>query len=607
MAWLVGSWESSAITPAHFTLGVVGLIFALLTVTAIPPDIILVGGVVLLLLTNILTPAEALAGMANEGMITVGVLFIVGAAVRDTGGVEWIASRLFGRPKTPTTAVARMMLPTMGLSAFMNNTPLVAMLIPAVNDWARMLRMPVSKFMIPLSYAAILGGTCTLIGTSTNLVVQGLVIKEHIHGLEHGLRMFDITWVGLPSAILGCAYIVLSSRWLLPDRRPALSTQTDPREYTVEMQVAGDSALVGQTIEAAGLRHLPGVYLAEIDRDGIVLAAVSPQETLRADDRLLFVGVVESVVDLQRIRGLMPATDEVFKLKEPRPQRCLIEAVVSNSCPMVGQTIRDGRFRNVYNAVVVAVARNGERLHKKIGDIVLRPGDTLLVEAHPSFADQQRNSRDFFLVSRVDESNPPRHDRAVIALALLLGLVITVSMEWISMLKGAMLVAGIMMLTRCVGLRSARRSVDWEVLVAIAASFALGTALEKTEAAKEIADRTIILANSDPWISLAVIYAITLVVTELITNNAAAALMFPLALATARNLDVSVMPFIIVVMMAASAGFATPIGYQTNLMVYGPGGYRFSDYVKIGVPLDILIGIVTVILAPLIWPFAATP
>ncbi len=583
----------------------VGLIFVLLAITAIPPDVILVGGVVLLMLTNILTPGEALSGMANEGMITVGVLFIVGAAMRDTGGVEWITNRLFGRPKTPTTAVARMMMPTIGLSAFMNNTPLVAMLIPAVGDWARKLQMPVSKFMIPLSYAAILGGTCTLIGTSTNLVVQGLVIKEHIKGLEDGLGMFDITWVGIPSALLGLAYIVLSSRWLLPDRKPALSMQTDPREYTVEMEVAEDSPLVGKTIEQAGLRHLPGVYLAEIDRDGIVMPAVSPQETLRADDRLLFVGVVESVVDLQRIRGLMPATDQVFKLKEPRLQRCLIEAVVSNSCPMVGRTIRDGRFRNIYNAVVVAVARNGERLHKKIGDIVLRPGDTLLVEAHPSFADQQRNSRDFFLVSRIDESTPPRHDRALIALTLLLALVFAVTMEWISMLKGAMLVAGIMMLTRCVSLRGARRSVDWEVLVAIAASFALGTALEKTEAAKEIADRTITMAHGDPWISLAVVYAITLIVTELITNNAAAALMFPLALATARNLDVNVMPFIIVVMMAASAGFATPIGYQTNLMVYGPGGYRFSDYVKIGVPLDILIGIITVLIAPFVWPFVA--
>ena len=249
--------------------------------------------------------------------------------------------------------------------------------------------------------------------------------------------MFDITWVGVPAAIVGCAYIVLTSRWLLPDRRPAISPQDDPREYTVEMLVEPDSPLVGKTIEAAGLRHLPGVFLAEIDRDGIVLPAVSPQERLRGGDRLVFVGIVESVVDLQQIRGLVPATDQVFKLAEPRPERCLIEAVVSNTCPLVGKTIRDGRFRTVYNAVVVAVARNGERLQKKIGDIVLRPGDTLLVEAHPSFVDQQRNSRDFFLVSRLEDSNPPRHERALVAVAILVGMVAAVTFDWLSMLKAA--------------------------------------------------------------------------------------------------------------------------------------------------------------------------
>jgi di/tricarboxylate transporter len=576
------------------------LIFSQLT-----PDIIMIGGVALLLLCGILTPGEALAGMSNEGMITVGVLFVVGAGVRDTGGVDFIAARLFGRPKTPTTAVARMMLPTATLSAFMNNTPLVAMLIPAVNDWARALRMPVSKFMIPLSYAAILGGTCTLIGTSTNLVVQGMLIKEQVRaGLPgHGLGMLDISWVGIPSAVLGITFVVLASRWLLPDRRAALSTQDDPREYTVEMQVAPESPLVGKTIEQAGLRHLPGVYLAEIDRDGSAIPAVSPQEVLRASDRLLFVGIVESVVDLQRIRGLVPAADQVFKLSAPRPQRCLIEAVVSNSCPLVGKTIRDGRFRTVYNAVVVAVARNGERLHQKIGDVVLHPGDTLLVEAHPSFADQQRNSRDFFLVSRLEQSTPPRHDKAWLAVGLLLGMVVAVSMGWIPILQASMLIAGLMLLSGCVSISSARHSVDWETLLAIAASFALGTALETTGAAKEIAEGMIGLASGNPWISLALVYAVTLVTTELITNNAAAALMFPFAMATARDLDVNYMPFVISIMMAASAGFATPIGYQTNLMVYGPGGYRFSDYVKIGVPLDILIGVITVALAPLVWPF----
>ncbi len=460
------SWADSPLTPAQFTLAVIAGVFVLLVFSRLTPDVILIGAVVLLLLCGVLNLQQALGGLSNEGMITIAVLFVVGAGVRETGAVDVITARLFGRPKTPEAAITRMMFPTMGLSALMNNTPLVAMMIPAVSDWARTNRFPVSKLMIPLSYAAILGGTCTLIGTSTNLVVQGMLFEK----TGQAIGMFDISWVGIPAAIAGGLFIICTSRWLLPDRRPALSTLDDPREYTIEMQVAPDSPLVGKTIEGAGLRHLPGVYLAEIDRDGNVMPAVSPQEVLRGGDRLLFVGIVESVVDLQRIRGLLPATDQVAKLSAPRPQRCLIEAVVSNSCPLVGKTIRDGRFRNVYNAVVVAVARNGERLQKKIGDIVLRPGDTLLVEAHPSFADQQRNSRDFFLVSRLEGTNPPRHDRAWIAMAVLVGMVTAVTLEWLPMLQAALVAAALLMMTRCIRVETARRSIDWEVLLAIAAS-----------------------------------------------------------------------------------------------------------------------------------------
>ena len=584
---------------AWFTVGVLILALGALIFTRISPDVALVGAVAILLLVGIIGPQQALAGLSNEGMVTVGVLFIVGAGVRETGGVDLVAQRLFGHPKTATSAIIRMMAPVMTLSAFMNNTPLVAMMIPAVGDWAKRHQIAVSKLMIPLSYAAILGGTCTLIGTSTNLVVNGLYIKQ----MGHGLGMFDIAWVGVPAAIAGCAYIVLTNRWLLPDRRPAISPQDDPRKYTAELMVEPDSPLVGKTIEAAGLRHLPGAFLAEIDRDGMVLPAVSPQERLRGGDRLVFVGIVESVVDLQKIRGLVPASEKVFNLAEPRSVRCLIEAVVSDSCPMLGQTIREGNFRTVYNAVVVAVARNGERIQKKIGDVVLRPGDTLLLEANPSFVDQQRNSRDFFLVSQLEDSHPPRHERAMLAVAILVAMVLAVTFDWLSMLKASLLAAGLMLLTRCCGGNVARRSIDWQVLLAIAASFAIGDALEKTGAAAAIANSMIELAQGNPWISLAVVYAVTLLLTELITNNAAAALMFPLALATAIDLHVNIMPFVIAVMMAASAGFATPIGYQTNLMVYGPGGYRFNDYVKIGVPLDLLIGAITVGLAPLIWPF----
>jgi di/tricarboxylate transporter len=474
------------------------------------------------------------------------------------------------------------------------------MFLPAVIDWARQNRLPVSKLLIPLSYAAILGGTCTLIGTSTNLVVNGLMTS---HAGMPGLAMFEITWVGLPAALIGMAYLIFLGRWLLPDRRPVMSDLDDPRQYTVEMLVETGSPLVGKTIEEAGLRHLPGMFLVSLERDGEVLPAIGPYQRLRARDQLVFAGVVESVVDLQHIRGLVPASDQVFKLAVPRPQRCLTEAVVSDSGPLVGKSIRDGRFRNVYNAAVIAVARNGERLGGKIGDIVLRPGDTLLLEADPGFADRQRNSRDFFLVSRLPNSRPLREDRALVAIAILAGMVVAATLEWLPMLQAAMLAAGLMLVTRCISGGAARAAVDWQVLITIAASFGLGHALETTGAARHIAESLIQLAQGDPWVTLAVVYLVTMVFTELITNNAAAVLVFPIALSTSQTLGVDFLPFAIAIMMAASAAFSTPIGYQTNLMVYGPGGYRFTDYFKVGIPLNLLLAAVTIGLVPLIWRF----
>ncbi len=590
---------------AWLTVAVLLLALGQLAFTRIPPDIALLGAVAVLMLTGVLAPHDALSGLANEGVATVALLFVVSAGMTETGGITWIAERIFGRPRTPQRAIARLTIPAATASAFMNNTPLVAMLIPAVNDWAKQIRVAASKLMIPLSYAAILGGTCTLIGTSTNIVVNGLVIeaaKTNNALPRDGLGMFDITWIGVPACLVGLAFIIGLSRWLLPDRRAPISDRDDPRQYTVEMAVTPDSPLAGKTIEEAGLRHLQGVFLAEINRDSQVLPAVSPQERLRPNDLLVFVGVVDSVVDLRKIRGLAPATDEVAKIAVPSRDRCLIEAVVSNSCPIVGKTIRDGRFRTKYDAAVIAVARNGERINKKIGDIVLQPGDTLLLESHPSFADRERNSRDFFLVSRLENSTPPQHEKAVIAIIILAGLVIALASD-IPTVIAALGAAAAMLITGCASIAAARRAIDWETLLAIVAAFALGKALETTGAAASIGSKVIELAVGDPWMALALVYAVTLVVTELITNNAAAALMFPLAMSTAQRLGASYYPFIIAVMMAASAGFATPIGYQTNLMVYGPGGYRFSDYLKIGVPLDILVGIVTVLLAPLVFPF----
>lgn len=584
---------------AWATLGAGFGVLLLLAFTQIGPDVIFLAGVTFLLMLGIINPAEAVAGMANEGVITIGVLYIVATGLRETGFMSLVAQRVLGNPKSTIGAQLRMTVPVVTMSAFINNTPVVAMWLPVIGDWAKRLRISPSKLMLPLSYASILGGACTIIGTSTNLVVSGLLLQSG----RPALGMFDITCIGLPCAIVGMVYLLGVSRWWLPDRLPALSQFEDPREYTVEMLVEPASALVGKTIEEAGLRQLPGVFLAEIDRSGDVLVAVGPQERLQANDRLVFVGVVDSVVELQRTRGLQPATDQVFKLKAPRIRRHLIEAVVSDTCPLVGKTIRDGRFRTVYNAVVLGVARNGERIRKKIGDIVLRTGDTLLLETHPSFLDQHRHSRDFYLTSRVEGFTAPMHERAWTAGLIFLAIITVAAMNEKALMTAAMVGAGLMIITRCCTSSVARKSVDWQVLIAIAASFAIGKAMEKTGAAQAIVELLVGVAGNHPWASLVAIYFMTMLCTELMSNNAAAVLMFPIATATSSQLGVDVMPFAAAIMMAASFGFATPLGYQTHLMVYGPGGYRFSDFLRMGIPLDILMGLVVVLLVPKMFPF----
>ena len=585
---------------AWFTLAVVALCFGALTFSRVGPDMILVGGVTLLLLSGVLTPQEALSGMSNEGMITIGMLYVVAAGLKETGAMSWILPSLLGRPKSLPAAQLRLMAPVAAMSAFVNNTPVVAMLIPAVSDWAKKYQFSVSKLMIPLSYGAIVGGACTLIGTSTNLVVNGLLVSETEHP---GLAMFEIAWVGVPCALAVMIFVVLTSKWLLPERQSAIAKMGNLRSYIVEMLVDTGSPLSGKTIEEAGLRNLPGMYLVEIERRDRILPAVASQERLEDNDRLIFTGVVESVVDLHKIRGLTPATDQVFKLDAPRSERCLVEAVVSDSCPLVGKSIRSGRFRSIYNAAVIAVARNGEQIKEKIGDIVLRAGDTLLLETHPSFAVQQRNSRDFFLVSRIEDSTPPKHEKALLALAILAGMVLSVTLNGLTMLEASLVAAALMLATRCTSGATARQSVNWMVLLVIAASFGIGHAMQNTGAAMHIAQQLISLVSGNPWMALSMIFVITALFTSMVTNNAAAVLMFPIAMETAQSLSVDFMPFLIVIMIAASASFATPIGYQTNLMVHGPGGYHFNDFLRIGIPLTILVGVVTVLITPLIWPF----
>ena len=594
---------------AVITLLVLIAVLVMLIASRRPPDLILWAGVIVLMIFpgrvdhawrfGILDAPDALAGFANAGVITLAALFIVAAGLRDTGMLQYVSQQLLGRPRTVFSAQNRIVWPTALVSAFLNNTPVVAIALPAVDDWARRHRLSISRLLMPLSFAAILGGACTLIGTSSNLIVNGWLIAETG---QPGLGLFEITKVGLPVAVAGIIFMLLTGRWLLKDRTPVLGSGEDARRYTVEMIVEDGGPIAGKTIRDAGLRGLPGLYLIEVDRNDETLSAVSAEIVLQGDDRLIFAGIVESVVDLQKFRGLRPATNQVFKLDEPRPNRHLLEAVVSQSCPLVGKSIREGRFRTNYNAAVIAVARHGERVDKRIGDIVLQPGDTLLLEARSNFLEQQRNRNDFYLVSKVDNMIFADHGRGGIALAQLAVMVVLASSGLLSMLQAAMLTAALMIISGCCSVDAARRSIDFETLLVIVAALGLGRAMEVSGLAEILGDQMLRMTGFSPHVVLAVVFGITMLLGNTITAKAGAVLMLPVILAVSQATGIALLPLIIAVMLASATSLASPIGFPTNLMIYGAGGYRFSDYLRLGIPLSLLIWAMAVLLIPVFWP-----
>jgi len=573
---------------------------SLLITTRIAAELILFGGVAFLLIIGILTPDLALAGFSNEGVLTIAALYVVASGLKETGAIHYMLNKIMGNENTVRGAHMRIMSPVILMSAFFNNTPIVASFIPALERWSRKVGIPVSKILIPLSYAAILGGTWTLIGTSTNLIVNGLLIEEEN---IRSLIFFEPAWIGIPCAVAGFIYLVIFGDKLLPERSSGYESFKNTREYTIEMLVEQTSPLISKTIEEAGLRNLQGLFLAEIIRGDRSIPAVGPYERLKKNDRLIFTGIIDSIIDLQQIPGLKLANNQIFKLDTPRNERRLLEAVVAPSNPLYGRTIKEGGFRDRYNAVVLAVSRSGERVNEKVGDTHLMSGDTLLLEADPSFLQRYRNSNDFYLVSPIEESTPITYEKAGISISILFAMVLLAGSGLLSILEASFLAAGAVLVLQCTRYSSALEQIDWRVLLAIASALGFGSALEHTGAASAIAGNLFSFAMSNPTLALGVTYLCTWILTEMITNNAAAVLIFPIALSVSQNMGLDFIPFAIIIIMGASASFSTPIGYQTNLMIYGPGGYRYTDYLKIGLPLNLIVGIITVTLTPLIWQF----
>ncbi|SDM18382.1 TrkA-C domain-containing protein [Franzmannia pantelleriensis] len=586
---------------AWLALTVVVAVFPLMAFTRLGPDMVLLGAVVLLLTLGVIDAEQALGGFSNSGLFTVAFMYVLVTAIRQTGGIDLIIRVVLGRPGSERGALARLLLPVAGMSGFLNNTPVVATYIPAVISWSRRLGMPSHRFLMPLSFASILGGTVTLFGTSTNLVVHGMLTSRYP---ELSMGLFDIAWVGVPVAMVGLIYLWWLAPRLLPARRGLAQAFDNPREFTIEMEVDPKGPLVDKSVEEAGLRHLQELFLVEIEREGNIVSVVGPGEKLKGRDRLVFAGTSAAAVELQQIRGLIPSRQGESSLSKDFKERRLVEAVVSDQCQFVGQRIRDGHFRTLYGAAVLAVCRNGERVAGNLGQIRLQPADVLLLEARPPFIERHRQSRDFLLISRVNGAARPVHEKAWLAWAILLGVVALAAFGAMSMLNAAMLGAALAVISGCCTIGAAKRGLDTQVLLTIAASFGLGAALESSGAAAYLAGGALGLADGNPLLLLIGTYLLVALLTELVTNNAAAVITFPIVMASAESLGVNPMPFVVAVMFAASASFLTPIGYQTNLMVYGPGGYRFSDFMRVGGLLNLLVAVVALALIPLIWPFA---
>ncbi len=559
-----------------------------LTFTRLRPALVMLTTMGLLIVSGALPAEGALSGFSNPGTMTVALMFVVAAGIHNSGGIDLLVENVLGRPTSQRSTLWRCSAPVMLLSAFLNNTPVVATMIPAMRLWARKLNISPSKLMIPLSYSAILGGTVTLIGTSTNLVVNGQY--QALTGTD-GFGLFAITAIGLPVAIAGLLFMWLFFPRLLPDRGGE-SMYSHLKEFTLEVTVNDGGPLVGKTIAQAQLRHLQRIYLVDILREDYVISAVSPDEVLCGGDRLVFAGDTEAIADLLRINGLRASAD-TGSAPVGTSERRVVEVVVSPRCEALGQAIREGRFRSRYGAAVLAVARGGERIEGHLGSIILEAGDTLLLEGSPDAINRLRNFRDFLLTTELD-IEPPRHEKAWLAWGILLALLALVTSDTLSMLQGALVGAGLMLATGCCSVPQAGKSIDLSVLVTIAASLALGTALQSTGVAAAIAALITDAGIHSPLLLLALVYVVISLLTEVITNNAAAVLALPIALEVGRLVGMDAEPLVFAVMMAASASFATPLGYQTNLMVYGPGNYRFSDFLRVGVPMNLFIGAVTV-------------
>lgn len=582
---------------AWITLATVVVLVTLLAREAMQPAFAVLVATIFLLVIGIIDADQAFAGFSNEAPIVVASLLVFARAADISGLLQPVLDRFIGHGPAPRGLLPRILFPLTLVSGFLNNTTIVAMSIPAVVDLCNRKGLSPSRFLMPISYAAVLGGVATTIGTSTNLTVSGLLSES---GSEP-LGLFELTPVGLPIALVGTLVLTLVAGRLLPERGSRQVDGPGERDYSVSMTVQRDGPVVGRTVEQAGLRQLEGVYLVSIERASERIAPVGPETELHARDVLTFVGRVDQVVDLQRMRGLQSMHRRQIK-QLPGDRHTFSEVVLGDG--FTGRTLSEIGFRAHYGAAVLAIHRSGHRVEGKLGELPLRMGDTLLVLADGTFAQRYRNSADFLVISPLSGIPPtqPRKAKRVgligIAFVVLTGTGVVPILE--ASLMVALLLVGLQVLT----IRQARDAIDLNIIILIAAAFGLGAAVDSTGLGGTIADLLLVVFLPLGLIgALAGVLLATMILTELISNNAAAVLLFPVATATAAITGADPRPFVVAVTLGASLSFLTPLGYQTNLMVYGIGNYRFSDFTRLGLPLNLVSIVLSLTLIPVFFPF----
>lgn len=572
---------------------------AVLMADRFSPMMVMAATVVGLMATDVIDEDQAFGGFGNSAPITVAALYVLAGAIDVTGALETVTSRALTdrSDESDTKVLARLLIPITAMSAFVANTPLVSVLVPRVMAWCRRTGRAPGRYLMPLSYAAVLGGVITVMGTSTNLVISSLVEES---GREP-LRLFEVTPVGLAVALVGLVVVIALAPRLVPIRsNPADLAGDTQRDFTVEWIVQPGSPLVGATVAESGLRHLDGVFLVAAERADRTTVEVSPDLSLAEGDRLVFVGDISRVLDLQRVGGLQLAEEPHFASITQGPGRRVFEAVVSNVSPIAGATLPELDFRRRYGAVVLAVHRAGDQIHDKPGAVRFRPGDVLVLLAPPEW-DRRWKGRDDFLVIAGSSTEPPkRKSRARFVEVVTLAVIATSALEVLSLQEAAIYAAVLLIVTGTITVPEARAAIKLEIIAIMALSVALGIAADTSGLAAELAQlMTDALGRYGDVGLIAGVLLATMLATELLSNNAAAALMVPLALGVSESAGVDERAMILTVLIGASCSFITPIGYQTNTMVFGLGGYRFGDFTRLGAPLTVAVVTTSLITIPL--------